>query len=749
MTEAPPVERPDFGIKIPRPGAPILGDYDMTSDTQESEGGVYKLHGHVVIELHNATFKADEVEYDENTAVFKARGNVYYRAYDRDEILYCDRADYNLDTEHGTYYRVRGFSRTKVDARPGVLTTQEPFYFEGRYAEKFEDKYLIHDGYITDCKVPNPWWSLNSPLFDVIPHDRAITRNSVFHLRKLPLFYFPYYYKPLGKMPRQSGFLTPNIGNSSRRGIMLGLGYYWAINRSYDLTYRFQDFTSRGYAHHVDFRGKPNDKSDFDLIFYGVTDRGYNQGNGVIYKAPGYSIYGVAKTDLGDGWTARANINYLSSLKFRQEFTESFNEAIFSEVHSIGFVTKHFSEYTFNTIVSRSENFQDATPGNSITIRKLPEFELEGRDKQILGGPIPAWFSFDTTFALMNRVQPEPNDTKPAGFYQTTQFSARGTLDPSLTTAFHLAGIDVVPSLVLHDRFYDQRLTNGAISGQNLLRNATEANVDIVLPSIERIFAKKTFLGDKLKHVIEPRLTYKYVTGVQNYNSTIRFDDLDLISDTNELLIGVTNRLFAKRGDNINEVLTWEFYQKRFFDPTFGGAIIPGQRNVILSSEDITGYAFINQPRNYSPIVSTFRASPRNGVGIQWQGDYDPLRGTMVNSMFSMDARHKQFFFSAGHNLVKPDIKLSPPADQVRGTFVYGDPNRRGWNAAVSTVYDYRIGRMQFATLQGTYNTNCCGISVQFRRFEFGARNDNQYRVAFTIANIGSFGTLKKQERLF
>ena len=63
--------------------------------------------------------------------------------------------------------------------------------------------------------------------------------------------------------------------------------------------------------------------------------------------------------------------------------------------------------------------------------------------------------------------------------------------------------------------------------------------------------------------------------------------------------------------------------------------------------------------------------------------------------------------------------------------------------------YDYRIGRMQFNQSQVTYNTDCCGLSVQFRRFNFGTRNENQWRVAFVIANIGSFGTLRRQERFF
>ncbi|MEK7407612.1 MAG: hypothetical protein AAB225_21245 [Acidobacteriota bacterium] len=78
-----------------------------------------------------------------------------------------------------------------------------------------------------------------------------------------------------------------------------------------------------------------------------------------------------------------------------------------------------------------------------------------------------------------------------------------------------------------------------------------------------------------------------------------------------------------------------------------------------------------------------------------------------------------------------------------------GNSSGRGWSAAFSAIHDFRFGVMQFATTQVAYNTDCCGFSVQYRRFGFGTRNENQFRAAFVIANIGSFGTLKKQERLF
>ena len=79
-----------------------------------------------------------------------------------------------------------------------------------------------------------------------------------------------------------------------------------------------------------------------------------------------------------------------------------------------------------------------------------------------------------------------------------------------------------------------------------------------------------------------------------------------------------------------------------------------------------------------------------------------------------------------------------------------GDFNRRGWNVAVSNIYDYRQKIFLYTIAQVAYNTDCCGFSVGWRRFAIGAiRNENQIRVSLSIANVGSFGTLAARERLF
>jgi LPS-assembly protein len=478
----------------------------------------------------------------------------------------------------------------------------------------------------------------------------------------------------------------------------------------------------------------------------------------------------MAKSDLGDGWTARGAINYITSFRFRQEWTQSFNEAIGSEIHSVGFLNKNWSTYTFDAIFARLENFQsievpivDPATGNShyvanaVTIRKLPEAELSSRD-HLIWKNIPLWFSFQSAAGLLYRSEPvfdsTTNPTALIDTYHTGEFMNRVNLAPHVTTAFHWGSFHLVPSFGIHETFYSEAQApyqdRFQVVGTNILRSARDFSADLIFPSLARIYNKKTVFGDKLKHVIEPRATYRYVTGIgSDFDRFIRFDETDLLSNTNELELSLTNRIYAKRGDSVQEIFTWELLQKRYFDPTFGGALTPGVRNVFESTADLTGYAFLVGPRSTSPVVSLLRMSPISGLGIQWQADYDPRQRAVVDSTLSVDYRWQKYFISAGNNEVHNDPALAPAANQFQLRTGFGDPNHRGWNAAVTGVYDYRQQVTQYSTTQVTYNTDCCGLSVEYHRYNIGILNISEWRVAFSVANLGSFGTLRKQDRVF
>jgi LPS-assembly protein len=736
----PNAANPDQRFKVQRPGAPNPDEYDVEADTQEADGDLRHLRGHVHMESQDKKLDADAVDYNDDTGDVEAWGNVRYENFLDGTKLNCDHATYNVNTESGIFYNVRGTSETKIVARPGLLTTSNPFYFEGQWGERIEGKYIIHEGFVTDCKVPKPWWRLTAAKFDILPNDRAITYRAVFRVKKVPIFYFPAYYKSLKVLPRQSGFLTPNIGHSSTYGEMFGLAYYWAIARSYDALYRIQYFTLRGPAHTLELRGKIRPGTDFSFNLYAVQDRGIDIGNGVKQKQGGEEFTFDGHSDLGDGWFARVHLDELSSFLFREAFSQSFHETIFSETHSVGFVIKHWSSFAFDVAATRDEEYENATPSDTIVIRKLPAAEFLSRDRQILGGVIPVWFSFNSSAGFLDRTQPE---------FQTPNFTSRLDVYPEVNTAFHFDGFSLTASGAIRETEYSNSFVNNVVTSQNLLRSAREFDVHLIPPAFEKIFDSPKWLGGKkVKHVIEPRVDYKFVDGIDNFNRIIRFDENDIMSDTDQVTLSLTNRLFVKDKDgNVSEVMSWEVAQSRYFDPTFGGAVIPGQRNVFQSTEDLDGFDFLYGPRSYSPIVSVLRF--QHIVGFEWRMDYDPLLGRISNSSFNGNVRLSKYFFSVGHTVVRPNPVVAAPNNQINVLVAVGNQNRKGWNAAVNAFYDLDRHILDFATTEITYNTDCCGFSAEYRRYNFGVRDDTQYRLSFSIANIGSFGNMRKQERIY
>ena len=734
---------PNQRIERKRTDAPGPNDINVHGVIQEVSGNKRMLRGNVELETVDALLKADEIDYDTESGAAEARGHVHYENFTSGEILDCDRAEYNLETQEGKFYNVRGSSPAKIDARPGILTTSNPFIFQGKWAERLKTRYILYDGFITSCKIPRPWWRLAGPKFDIIPGERAIAQKSRFLVGNVPIFFFPYFYKSLAKQPRHSGFLTPKFGTSSRLGFVYGLGYFWAINRSYDVMYNATYFTQRGLAHAVDFRGKPTDKSDFNLNVWGINDRGRLLGDGVTrVKEGGYNLTFTGRAELGHGWHARGQVNYLSSLTFRRAFTQTFTEAIASEVKSIGIVDKHWSSYSIHGILAQQDNFQSDLPGDKVSIRRLPQVEFAVRERPLFKRELPVWVSLDSAGGLVRRNQP---------LFQTRAFVERLDVNPRIETRLRWKDIALIPSFGVHGSYWSSSQPDRPtqVTGQNRSRLASDFGLDLILPSFAKIFNAPKWAGVKMKHVIEPRASFRAVSGVADFNRIIRFDEIELLNNTREAEVSLANRFFVKNKDGvIREFLSWTVWQRRYFDPTFGGAIIDGRRNVLESQTGLTSFSFLSGARNYSPVVSSFRMNPIPSVGIEWRTDYDPLRGGITNSSFSANGRINEIFLSAGHNQVR-NSALSPPANQFTGLIGLGRENRRGWNAGFNAIYDYRLRQLQFINSQLTYNSDCCGLSFQFRRLDYGPIQYNQYRFAFSVANIGSFGNLRRQERFF
>lgn len=717
---------------------------EIRSLEQRTDGPLRVASGDVELRFKSVVLTADIVEYNESSGDLKAEGNIHYRTLDGDQDLRADKLAYNLRTELGTFYDARGRAASASQGGPRLLTTDNPFQFEAPLVIKAGQHYTIHDGTLTNCNPDSPWWTLSAAKSELTPGGSAIVRNGLLRLRGVPLLYMPYFRKSLKRMPRQSGFLTPTIGNSSRFGRILGQAYYWAINRSYDATVGATLYTARGLATNASLRGRPTKNSSFDAVFFDVRDRGRELDDGGRLKQGGNSFDMRGQVTFGEGWRGVADLHYLSSLEFRQAFTQTYEEAVFSQIRSIGFVSKNFSTYSFNVSLLRNEHFQSVARDDNIVIRKLPAIEFNSRPKAFGPKSVPLWFSFDSSLDLISRTQRS---------FQTRRFVQRGMFFPRVSSRLSYKGLTVTPTLGARAMAYGQRRTPDGLAGENLYRRTGEFSVDFALPALERIYRSPKWLGDRVKHVIEPRLRYRYTRGIEDFDSVIRFDAKDLIHNTNEAEISVTNRLYSKNDSTgrVREIASLEVWQRRYFEPEFGGAIVPGYRNVLRSTLDFSSFAFLSEARNYSPIATSLNLSPASRWTLRWRNDLDPLHNRILNTMADATVQvNRKIYAMAGHRAVRVPRELTPASNQLLMGVRYGDYNRRGWNATLHNVYDYRQGVFLYAISQLTYNTDCCGFSVELRRLSIGnTRSDNQIRISLAIANVGSFGTLRPAERMF
>ena len=174
-----------------------IDEWVVYAASQTTDGKMRHLRGHAEMENVNMLFRADEIDYNEDTGDVQARGNIYFEQFERSEKIWADHLEYNTKTETGKFYDVRGTTAPRIDTRPGMLTSTNPYYFQGKWAERVDGHYILYDGFLTNCRIPNPWWRLKGPRFNIVPQESARAYRAVFLLRRFPLFYTPFFYKSL------------------------------------------------------------------------------------------------------------------------------------------------------------------------------------------------------------------------------------------------------------------------------------------------------------------------------------------------------------------------------------------------------------------------------------------------------------------------------------------------------------------------------------------------------------------------
>ncbi len=494
----------------------------------------------------------------------------------------------------------------------------------------------------------------------------------------------------------------------------------------------------------------------------------------------------------------------------------------------------------------------DFNPPEEVKIFHVPSIDFTGLDHRIDGTPF-LW-SIIASSAGLKRVEPD---------FATAGITWRLDLRPELSLPLRFDGWHILASAAARETAYSRSRQApygvGATPIQldsSLNRSDVDFNVDIRPPVLERTFTVpkrwQRLFGDQVRHTIEPEIVYRDTRGINNFLSVLRFDDVDLASDTDEIQYGLTQHLYfrphpktppkpkpgcpatpvtptlsgkesqqessaagaasapavnvlnpdrattdANGVTNVSggapgaplrthprrpdpcapspqlppqqEWFSWILAQKHFFNPTFGNAVIDGARNIFTTTLDFSGTAFLTEPRTLSPVLSRMRFRTSSHADIEWDFDYDTVVKHFTSSNIFLDLHQGNVFGGFSYaRLNAPGLTYSEVIDystnevtgltkspianfsQARLLLGYGKPSQPGLSMAVSTGYDLNLGSAQYVTIQSNYNWNCCGLSVEYRKYSLGTiRDEGEYSFNFTLANIGTAGNLRRAESLF
>jgi len=673
----------------------------------EGEVDVFRGIGNCTLDYLDMHFEADWITYDNSTGEVTAGDHV--RFVRGTEKIDGSHLSINAKTKAGTIWDATGI------VEPG-------FHVVSKLAERFEDSsWEFHNATITACDAPKPCWTIAQARAWYRPGEWVRGKNSVFRFHSVPIFYLPYVVSPSENKKRSTGFLIPSISKSNTKGWGFHDEVYFVINRSADASVVAEYYSQAGVTGQINFRAKPTQSGYISVSSFFAKDKE----NPDIRERNhlGRSLRVLAYSNFGQYTRGVVDLETESSVSFRQFWGDSFSIIASPINRSVGFLTTNRPNLSYSFLYSRSE-FLQSNP--STALRKIPTFEMSLPSYE-LPTPIPMYFRFEGSATGLSRRDKEiPNP------HLGWRFDFHPSVEMPLLrgNAFELSH-----EFGLRDTSYVHSLHPDA-SETSLNRFTLEYSARFAGPEFAKAYGK-------WHHSIRPTVEYRYVTGVDDFHKPLIVDDVDLDANTSELEYGITNRVIGS-----SEVLNWRVAQVAYFRPTFGGAIVPGTRNVFNPLLGLTGYSFADGPRDFSPIVSKLKLTPGSIYSVELQSDYDTQLHRMRSTGLITDIR-KGMWGSSTSYVFNATTTLQESSNQIHESLSYGNGLNRGFSFGASFAYSVQQDLLQGAIFRVGYNAECYGLTAEFTHYNLGSRQEHKVRVALTLKNIGTVGTMRPQDRVF
>ncbi|MGD9253023.1 MAG: LPS assembly protein LptD [Holophagae bacterium] len=636
---------------------------NATEDTWVGEGGVHIVYQDIEI-------RCDRAEYNRSTGEVSATGGV---VVDRGPSRFtATEARFNLEEKSGVFY--------------GATAFVDPMYsFSGQKIEKLDEtRYRLERATFTTCDVDgrSPPWSFRFKKALIEQEGMGRFTSTAMMVRKAPVFYLPYMVWPI-KQERAAGLLMPSFGYSDRRGFNLGLPLFVPLGRSYDTTILADYYSENLFGLGTLWRWAPIEGARGEINLYAV----YDEPNEEFQ----WRLFGFHNQDDFLGFRLLAQVENLSDIDFWQDFDRTFDANTRRDLYSFVYLTRYLGPYALNI---RADNRQTFLTTNDVVLSQIPEVEVRSGSTPLGRSQVYLNLIGSLNYLDVDRGGELRGQYGRADLFPTLSYTLPGP-----------AWLSVTPRVGGRFTYYTEQLSEDRQSfvDEALGRVYATGGVDIVGPSVSRIFNSGIGGYVKMKHLIEPRFEYRYLTTTTDVSRIPIFDEVDSTPrDANFLRFIFANRLLGKAAEGVGtrELASLELIQDLSFDEpltqgTDGDSSQLGPLSMALRLTPMMGTGFdarVSYDLFYKSLRSTSLAAsiqrPFGNLSMTWYESYNARTG----DRFSSQIRGLVGFRRAGFPL---DVSVQIAYDIVKEEI--GDQRFRiGWQGScwnISGLYrDTRIG---------------------------------------------------------
>jgi LPS-assembly protein len=519
----------------------IGGDVNYSSDTATALGNQIQLSDNVIFKFADREVHADKATYDRDEGLLTIEG----------KVVYTD-PDLRVQGSHGSYSDSgAAFSDAQFQflKQPGHGTASSITFNNAGTIELMQVTY-------TSCPPDRADWLIRARELTLdTDANRGVARGARVEFEGIPLIYLPWLSFPLSTA-RQTGFLFPTLGSSSRSGAILGVPWYWNIAPNQDLTLTPTTYTNRGLDLGAQYRFLSNSNR-------GTVDANFMPHDSVVRAERSYEhVYD--RLELAGNWRLTADAENVSDTAYFEDFAQG------SQATSTAFLARSLEMRHRDDIWNVSAmmlNFQ--TLDENLALADRPYTVLPRIDAAAQWPLLPGLRGgFTTEFADFTRA--------------VGVTGARLDMTPSLQYELRGAGYYFRPSVAWDVTQYS--LDSSAVD-RSPARSVPIVSVDTGL-TFERLAGSH---GTR-SYTLEPRLMYVYIpyrdqsqlpvfdTAVPDPNlielfRPNRYVGLDRIGDAHEVIAGLTTRMFESASGI------------RYLSATVGHSFLLEQPRVTLPSE--------------------------------------------------------------------------------------------------------------------------------------------------------------------